>query len=127
MSYELKCKCEGRSRSIEFSANGILEDVEVTIPKRKINKQVLKRINKSLDSIAKKNRIEKVQQQFLPHSNNPFNLNARIRDNDCDNFELIVAFKNKRKIYRKEILFDRNGDFINSRDIKRLEYDFLLF
>ena len=126
-SYELKCKCGGRSRSIEFSEYGALEDVEITIKKRKIEQNTRKKINSTLDSIARKNRIEKVQLQFLPSSNNPADIARNIELKKLDNYELIVAFKEKRKIYRKELLFDRDGNLLTSRDIKRLEYDFLLF
>ncbi len=126
-SYELKCKCDGDKRSIEFSEKGNLEDVEVLIKKKKLSEPVLQSIQISLDSIAEKNRIEKVQEQYFPKSDSPESLETRLNASDLDGYELIVAFKEKRKIYRKELQFDRNGKLINSRDIKRLEYDFLLF
>ena len=126
-SYELKCKCDGNRRSIEFNESGDLEDVEINIKKRKIAKPVRKKINTILDSISKKNRIEKVQLQYLPKTENPEDLKTKIAKRDYDNLELIVAFKTKRKIYRKELLFSNSGALINSRDIKRIEYDFLLF
>ena len=127
ISYELKCKCDDGKRSIEFSEKGALEDVEVVTKEKTIEKTVLKTIQKSLDSIASKNRIEKIQEQYFPKSNAPEAFENRINASDLDGYELIVAFKEKRKIYRKELQFDRNGKLLNSRDIKRLEYDFLLF
>ncbi|ARN78253.1 hypothetical protein BST97_09760 [Nonlabens spongiae] len=126
-SYELKCKCEGRKRSIEFSEKGALEDVEILTRNKKVAKAVLKRIQKSLDSITSKNRIEKIQEQYFLNSTSPAQLKLRINNSDLNGYELIVAFKEKRKIYRKELQFDRYGKLISSRDIKRLEYDFLLF
>ncbi len=126
-SYELKCKCDDGKRSIEFSEKGALEDVEIIARAKKINKSVLKSIQKTLDSITSKNRIEKIQEQYFPKSGSPDTFKLRIKNADLDGYELIVAFKEKRKIYRKELQFDRNGKLLNSRDIKRLEYDFLLF
>ena len=126
-SYELKCKCDGDKRSIEFSEKGNLEDVEVLIKKKKLSEPVLKSIQNALDNIAEKNRIEKMQEQYFPESESPAAIQKRIDNSDLDGYELIVAFKEKRKIYRKELQFDRNGKLLNSRDIKRLEYDFLLF
>jgi hypothetical protein len=127
LSYEAKLRYQDRKYSIEFDKNGLLEDVELDSRKRRIPKEALFKISKTLDSIARRYRIEKVQEQYVAGDQNTQQIKEKIARDNFDNYELIVAFKDKRKIYRKEFLFDKNGNFISQRDIKRLEYDFLLF
>ena len=127
ISYEAKLKYQDRKYSIEFDENGLLEDVELDSRKRRIPKETLFKISKTLDSIAEKYRVEKVQEQYIAGDQNSQQIQQKIARDSLDNYELIVAFKDKRKIYRKEFLFDKKGKFISQRDIKRLEYDFLLF
>lgn len=127
VSYEMKFKMNGRRHSVEFDQQGHLEDIEVTVSKRKITKSAALKIQQVLDEICAKNKIEKVQWQFIP-TDDQFNaLLHRLDKENFDNYEMIVAFKDKRKIYRKELLFSRDGILIQSRDIKRIAYDFLLF
>lgn len=127
VSFEMKLKVNRRWRSVEFDENGRLEDIEVTIRKRRIAQQALRNIQEVLDSLSDKNKIEKVQLQFLPTSDNPQEMLERLDRNQFDNYEIIAAFKEKRKIYRKELLFSSQGMLLQSRDIKRIAYDFLLF
>jgi hypothetical protein len=127
LSYEAKLRYQDRKYSIEFDKNGLLEDVELDSRKRRIPKEALFKISKTLDSIARRYRIEKVQEQYVAGDQNTQQIKEKIARDNFDNYELIVAFKDKRKIYRKEFLFDKNGNLIGHRDIKRLEYDFLLF
>ncbi|AGC76376.1 hypothetical protein LX97_01040 [Nonlabens dokdonensis] len=127
ISYEAKLKYQNRKYSIEFDANGTLEDVEIDVRKRKINKASFAQIEQYLDTIARKYRIEKVQEQYVGKNKTAPQIADKIAQKSVDNYEIIVAFKNNRKIYRREYLFDKNGNFISKRDIKRQEYDFILF
>jgi hypothetical protein len=126
-SFEAKLTYKKRKYSVEFDDSGQLEDVEIDLKKRKVPEYTLAKINKTLDTVARKYRIEKVQEQYLPIDPSLSKLKERIANNKPDNYEMIVAFKEDRKIYRKEYLFDNNGVFISVRLIKRLDYDFLLF
>ncbi len=127
VSYEAKFKYDGRRHSAEFDALGRLQDVEVKISKRRIDPRARELINRTLDTVARKYRIEKVQIQYLSDQLTPQQLKAKIDSRQFENYELVVAFKDQRKIYRREYLFTINGLFLRVRDIKRLEYDFLLF
>ncbi len=127
ISYEAKLKFQGRKYSIEFNAQGVLEDVEISIQRRKVNKASFAQIEKYLDTVASKYRIEKVQEQYVGLNKTATQIKEKIAQKNIDNYELIVAFKNDRKIFRREYLFDIAGNFISKRDIKRLEYDFILF
>ena len=44
-----------------------------------------------------------------------------------ENYELIVAIKQKGKLKKMEILFNARGEVLNRRDILRRSYDFLIF
>ncbi|WP_298954683.1 hypothetical protein [uncultured Nonlabens sp.] len=127
VSYEAKLRYRGKKYSIEFNENGILEDVEIDTHKRKISKEALLNIESVLDTMARKYLIEKIQEQYLAKHKTTTQIKENISNNKIDNYELIVAFKDKRTIYRKEMLFDKKGNLISLRDVKRLEYDFLLF
>jgi hypothetical protein len=126
-SFEMKTKVKGKWRSAEFNKEGALEDVEVDVRKRHIADEARVHILKTLDSINPKNRIEKVQKQYLPMNKGGVAIDERLNTGDFDNYEIIAAFKNSRKIYRMELLFNRSGQLISSRLINRIQYDFLLF
>jgi hypothetical protein len=126
-SYEAKLKKKGSKYSVEFDASGTLEDVEIEISRRRINKSARAKINKRLDTMARKYRIEKVQEQYLFKNQTAAQLLTKMKQKTLDHYEVIVAFKEKRKIYRKEMLFNREGTLVKQRTIKRLQYDFLLF
>jgi hypothetical protein len=126
-SLEAKFKKRRQRYSIEFSLDGTLEDVEIEVKRKDIDLLLWKKIKIQLDSVSDQWRVEKMQQQYV---SNPFNkegLLLKIEEKEFDNLELIVAFKSNRKIYRKELLFNTEGEIINQRNVNRLAYDFLLF
>ncbi|WP_124979227.1 hypothetical protein [Nonlabens xiamenensis] len=127
LSYEAKLKYRRKRYSIEFDQKGVLEDVEIEIKNSEVPRVLRQQISNRLDTIARRFRIEKVQQQYRSNERSLTDLIKLMDDNKPDAYELIVAFKDQRKIYRKEMLFDPKGRLIQQRDIKRLEYDFLLF
>jgi hypothetical protein len=126
-SFEAKFKRSGNRISAEFDQNGKIQDVEIKISKREIEKAALLKIRSQLDTVARKYRIEKVQQQYLFIKSDPQSIEQQIKKGAFQNYELVVAFKDKRKIYRREYLFSHAGELISFREVKRLEYDFLLF
>lgn len=126
-SYEAKYKYNGYKYSVECDEKGDLIDIEVQIKKREIKAPVIEQIKSSLKTISSLFKIEKIQQQYVIKEQDSFVISMRIEAKDFDNYEMIVAFKENRKIYRKELLFSKDGVLLQQRDIKRLEYDFLLF
>ncbi|WP_438962494.1 hypothetical protein [Nonlabens sp.] len=126
-SYEAKYKRRGRRYSAEFNELGLLIDIEKDIKKKEIKKVAFELIKKELHKIAQQYKIEKVQEQYLINEQNPSSITLQIDNNEFDNYELIVAFKENRKIYRKEMLYSKEGILIRQRNVKRLEYDFILF
>lgn len=126
-SYEAKYKYNGYKYSVECDEKGDLIDIEVQIKKREIKAPVLEKIKTSLKTISSLFKIEKIQQQYVIKKQDSFVISMRIEGKEFDNYEMIVAFRENRKIYRKELLFSKDGVLLQQRDIKRLEYDFLLF
>jgi hypothetical protein len=126
-SFEAKFKKQRQRYSMEYSQNGTLEDVEIEVKHKDIDSQLWGKIAIQLDSISHRWRVEKVQQQYVSVPFDKAALLLRIEGEEFDNLELIVAFKSNRNIYRKELLFNREGKLINQRNVKRLAYDFLLF
>ncbi|AZQ42980.1 hypothetical protein [Nonlabens ponticola] len=125
-SYEAKFKVNRKKYSAEFDRNWQLEDVEIKSTRRSIDKKLWRSINSQLDTMARKWRLEKMQLQYLP-SSDVRQLKQKISSKQFDNLELIVAFKNNKAVYRKELLFSSRGKLLSQRDIKRRRYDFLLF
>lgn len=127
LSFEAKFKFKRHRYSMEFSKDGTLEDVEIEVRKKNIEKSVLDLIKARLDQEAQRWRIEKIQLQFVPNTNNLTELQASIKSGDYQYIEMVVAFKADRKIYRREFLFTRDGTITQERGIKKIAYDFLLF
>jgi hypothetical protein len=125
-SYEAKFKKKGRDYSVEYSRDGELQDVEIEISRGKIDRVLREELDRQLGTMARKHRVEKVQQQYLP-TDEPTQILENIKSKQYDFLELIVALKIEGSISRKELLVDRNGQIVKQRKIKRRSYDFLLF
>jgi len=126
-SYEGKFKKNGRRYSMEFSESGNLEDVEIEIHRKEIEKKLWRAMEIKLDSIEDRWRVKKTQQHYSLPEKGYGQLLQQVKNQNFQYLELIVAFKNKRNIYTKELLFNRDGTIIREREIKRRAYVFLLF
>jgi len=129
-SYEAKFKYERYNFSVEFNKDGNLEDVEITAKKNELIKLVYGNIEAHLEQNHERYRIEKIQAQYLSKdgdAKNTFYRSLNFRKLQPDNYELIVATKEKGKLEKFEILFDEMGIFKEQRKIIRNSYDYLLF
>ncbi len=126
-SYEAKFKIKLRKYSIEYDRDGNLEDIEIEVSKRQLPKMEWVKIQSRLDEYAKRWKVEKIQWQYVNSNDDLDELALQIARKNYENIEMIVAFKDKRNIYRKELLLTRTGEVLQERDVKRRVYDFLLF
>lgn len=129
-SYEAKFKFQGNRFSVEFNEMGHLEDIEVQIKKRNLDKQIINNIEYYLESQHDRYKIEKIQAQYLsPEKVDDVTMQRakKIDDLKPDNYEIIVATKNQGKLKKFEMLFDPAGNFVNEREIIRNSYDYLIF
>ncbi|MCW5518421.1 hypothetical protein J1N09_01125 [Aureitalea sp. L0-47] len=129
VSFEVKFKHENRRYSVEFSKDGLLEDVEVTMKFRKLQQGIKESIQNDLDKRYNKWRIEKTQIQFTSKGNSEeTKLNALAMKPDSQTgYEIIVATKNGAKISYFELQYDAKGTFRGERRVIRRSYDFVLF
>ncbi len=122
-SYEAKFKNNRREYSIECYPNGNIQDVEITVRRRTIDDAIWNKIEDHFKAESKRFKVTKIQRQYVYSED----ILQRIATGLNDNFEISVSFKSKRKIYRKEYLISASGDIVKIRDVKRQEYDFILF
>ncbi len=131
VSYETKLKYEKQKYSIEFSEKGALEDVEVTIKKKHIPTETLKKIESYLKNNYRSFRFKKIQRQY----NNSSTIDAKsVIQNAFSNnlnssffYEIIAEVKTEKKRYFIEITFTKEGDFTLVRTIIQSSYDHILY
>lgn len=124
-SYEAKFKYTGRRFSVEFNKAGLLQDIEVETEKEELPPSVLSNIEGYISSKHERFRIEKIQAQFLSDG---MDMKRSLKPGSIpDNYELIVATKNRGELKKFEMLFDENGNFKEEREIIRNSYDYLIF
>jgi len=132
-SYETKFKFKGSIFSVEFAKDGNLQDVEVTLKKKQLPKTSLENIQTYLKRNHERHKLEKIQAQYLPKDTSKsaaeklFLKSLSFDTQQPDNYEIIVAVKNKGKLKKFEMLFDENGKFKSEREIIRNSYDYLIF
>ena len=132
-SYETKFKFKRSIFSVEFGKSGNLQDVEVTLKEKQLPKTSLENIQTYLKKNHERHKLEKIQAQYLPNSESEnsaeklFLKSLSFDTQQPDNYEIIVAVKNKGKLKKFEMLFDENGEFKNKREILRNSYDYLIF
>mgnify|MGYP001369438743 CR=1 FL=1 len=128
-SFEIKFKKEGTHFSVEFSPEGVLEDVEVRWEFDSLSEAVQKLMETYLDKNTDRWRIEKIQRQYVAGTDPSKSLAdaVALSEEINYNFECIITTKTNGKVTRYEMLFDTNGTWLNSRKILRRSYDFILF
>lgn len=130
-SFEAKFKYQKHWYSVEFDANGNLEDVEVLIKEKQIKKTIKNTIITYLKTNSDKFKIIKIQEQYVysKTTNNIQFLNSifKNRIQIPSRFELIVAIKTNKVWQLKEITFNQNGTFVNARNLQQDSYEYILY
>jgi hypothetical protein len=116
-SYEAKTKKEGRWYSIEFSADGTFEDIEIVIDSEEIPDEIQKKIFTYLNEKYDKYTIEKIQIQYSgSHTLNYFLNRGPVVDLKIQ-YEIVLSSKLDGSFVMFEALFDADGAFLNSARI----------
>ncbi|AXG68433.1 hypothetical protein KORDIASMS9_00648 [Kordia sp. SMS9] len=131
VSYETKLKFKKRKYSIEFSEEGVLEDVEVTIKKKHIPPKTLEKFEQYLNNNYRSFRFKKIQRQY----NNSTEIDAEsVVENAFSNdlnsaflYEIVAEVKTAKKRYFIEITFTKDGDVTLARTIIQSSYDHILY
>ncbi|MDC7995241.1 hypothetical protein [Altibacter sp. HG106] len=128
-SFEIKFKKEGYHVSAEFSKEGRLEDIEVRWKFRSLPEATKKAIEAYLTAETDRWRIEKVQRQYVSEGNPVEKFKEALRRSEASvfNYECIVTTKKEGIVTRYEMLFAKDGSWLQSRKILRRSYDFILF
>lgn len=131
MSFESKFKLKNLWFSVEFDQEGNLEDIEVKVRKHQLSKTVRDQIHQYLNGHCDKFDIVKIQEQYVQDglSSDMAFLKSTIsnRKTTGSNYELIVAIKNNKKWTLKEMTFDIQGSFLNSRDLQADSYEYIMY
>lgn len=131
ISYESKLKYNGKKYSIEFSEEGLLEDVEITIKQKEISPKTLKNINEYLHTKYDSFRIKKIQRQYRNTTNTDAETIVKeafsVTKTGTHFYEIIAEVKTEKERYFIEITFTKEGNFELSRTIIQGSYDHILY
>lgn len=131
LSFESKFKFQNLWYSVEFSDDGVLEDIEVRVRKHQLSKQIKDQIHKYLNNNCDKFDIVKIQEQYVQNGLSPdmsfLKSTISNRKTTESNYELIVAIKNNKEWTLKEMTFDKQGVFLNSRALQTDSYEYIMY
>lgn len=129
ISYEAKTRHNGKLHSIEFSENGILEDVEILIKWKELSPDLQELITKHLSENHGKFSIEKIQIQYIGNDDDiiSFLKNGLREDALQVNYELVVETKTDKVLKVFDYLFSATGDYIRSNEVVFRDTDNLIY
>ena len=132
VSYEAKLKINRRNYSIEFDIEGNLEDIEITLRKSELKKEVLKTVEDYLKNAYQKFYLLKIQKQYKkePSIDEELLLEKAIKFSYLakTNFEIIAQVqKDGTSSKVMEFTFDYEGSLLNERTIEPSSYEHVLY
>jgi len=127
ISFEAKFKHERRWYSVEFSEEGVLEDIEIEIDLHQVPEPTRESIDKYLEAEFKRHRIKKVQIQYKQTSLQTLIKEEVPKTDSPHAFELVVKGKKSKLMKLWEVVFSSKGKFISidqilNRNSTHLEY-----
>ena len=130
-SFEVKFKFKRKRYSLEFSKEGVIEDLEVLTKLKTINEETKAKIKDYFTSTFTKYKLIKVQEQYVYHSElNSKTFVSNILNNTSSikpNFEIIAEVKTENKRNIREYTFDVSGEFVNFRILNPTSYEHVLY
>lgn len=118
-SIEAKTKYKRHRYSIEFSENGILEDIEVEIKVRDLNPEIIKKIRATIEKSHGNFKLEKIQLQYSGNKD----LLKRVLDNKpipdalTIKYEIVISSKESDTFKRFELLFNEALELESTTEI----------
>jgi hypothetical protein len=128
-SYEAKTKRDGKKFSIEFSAEGVFEDVEIEIETNGIPKNTYSRITDYLSTEFQKYSFEKVQIQYTgdPDQVLAYFSSEATQSALTVNYEIVISTRIENSYVRFELLFSEEGNFIKKSKIVSKNVDNIIY
>ena len=125
ITYEVKLKKDQHHFSIEFSQLGILEDIEVIIPKAELPKTVLKTLKNNFEHVH----LKRIQKQFPNANNNPKQLIEAVFETQIapTAYEILISGKINDSYKQFELLIDSNGTIVSKRPVIFKDYEHLVY
>ena len=130
-SYEMKFKLSRLHYSVEFSPDGVLEDVEIRVKPVDLPESSWQAIKSDLRQRFKSHKIRKIQQQY---PNLAFPAVEETLRNAFQNlllpqlrYEIVVRARESSGFLDYEILYDAEGNFLNLRKSLPPNYDHVLY
>ena len=120
VTIEAKAKFKNERHSIEFSENGIFQDVEIVVKPNQIPFDAFSKISGILSQRHKKHKIEKVQVQYSGDRNLVLRFLRENRNNTNGitiNFEVVISTKLNGNYIMLEYLFSETGEYVASNQI----------
>ncbi|NNE76515.1 MAG: hypothetical protein HKN31_05520 [Pricia sp.] len=130
ISYEVKFKKDRLKYSVEFTEEGVLEDVEIEIKPLDIPNDAYTEIKEYLSDNFAKHNIRKIQQQYSTADSDTETTLKNAFQNlllPSIKYELIINAKKDGGYAQFEVLFDAQGDFISMRKSLPPNYDHVLY
>lgn len=126
-NYEAKFKYHKRRFSVEFDTLGNLIDVELKVKWKEIDKEVRQNIKVQMDSIYKRHRMFRIQQQVkgTEIEVKEILLKEKFNTNTITAYEIDVKGKTKEGTFLYEHLFDKKGILIKTLHIIPPNMDFI--
>ncbi len=128
VTIEAKTKTKNGRYSLEFTKEGILEDVEIDVDEADLTENVNQAIHTYLSLTYKRYRIRKIQVQY---SGDPIQIRKLLLNNTQGNvtlkYELIAKAKDSTGVHLYEFLFNVDGELeqkskVIFRNSDNLEY-----
>ncbi len=129
-SIEAKFKSHGARYSIEFNANGELEDVEVVVSFASLDKKTKAAIKDYLKSNFDYYKIEKVQAQYIETPERMLQWRRKDQKERVlqPTFEIVIKSRNSDESAKRfEFLFDEQGAFLLKEQIVKRSDNILRF
>jgi hypothetical protein len=118
-SIEAKTRFKGKKYSVEFSAEGVFEDVEIEINWTEMPLETRNDIEKYLHSEYGKYSIDKIQMQYSGTKVSVLDLikELDILTKPVIRYEIVLSTKIDKTYRMFEFLFSESGDFILKQEI----------
>lgn len=118
-SYEVKTKHKGKKLSIEFSENGVFEDLEILIKTEHIPTDTYNAISEFLTNKYKKYSFEEIQIQYTGEQESILNYLRDFQSTKglTTRYEIVISTKVDGSYTMFEYLFEDNGAFIHKSEI----------
>jgi len=119
-SIEAKFKYKGQRHSVEFTTDGVLEDVEIVIDLGDLPKDTKQEITSYFAQEFDYFKVEKIQAQYNNTVKEIINRTAKklVASTLIPHYEVVVKTRNSgKKSKRYEVLFNEKGAFISRSQI----------